>query len=86
MDSALALITVLSADIQLLVECSGPVNQLIALFLKNGYARTLSKALLLPFRQSAVLLVDRTLLSGSDLLLLVDGGFERFDLPLKSLV
>ena len=47
-DSALALVAVRSSNIQLLVERSGAVNQLVPLLLQDRDARALGKALLLP--------------------------------------
>ena len=48
-NSSLAFVAVLRANVQLLIECTSTIDQSVALLLKDGDARALSEALLFPF-------------------------------------
>lgn len=86
MNSCLALITILSSDVQLLIKCSSSINESIPFLLQDWYARALCKTFLFPFWKGTILLVDCALLSWSYFLLLVDAHFESFIFSFESLI
>lgn len=82
-NSSLAVISLIASDSQLLIEASRPIDKSGTLFLKDLDARLLCKALLLPFGEGSILLVDVLLLLSAHILLLIEHTLDSLDVSLK---
>ena len=85
-NARLTVITLLAAHPKLIVHCGSAVHESGALAFKDLNTRLLSKALMLPLGEGAVVLVDGGLLVRADLLLFVTTRLERVTFALNRLV
>jgi hypothetical protein len=76
----------LSSNIHLIIERVGTIHQSLSLLIQDVDPRALRIALLLPLGESAIVLVDDSLLALSKLLLLIDAVSQVLIFPLKLLV
>lgn len=72
--------------VELIIKAIAPIHQGQSFFIKDSDSCVLSKAFLLPFGQSSIVLIDRALLPLSQLLVLRDWMFDVFVLSFNALV